>query len=113
MKTANLLKDIEYNEAGPAIKVMFQTDTTKEIRIVFKKEQYMVKHQTPYPITVSLVEGTLDFGVDDKVLNLVKGDMLSLNGGVPHDLLATKDCIVRLILSISDSVQRVKDVESS
>ena len=113
METANILKDIVYKDTGPAISVLFQTDATKEVRIVFRKDQHMAEHQTPYPITVAMLEGTLDFGVKGETLNLVKGDMLNLDGGVPHDLLATSDCIVRLTLSKSDTVQRVRDVPAS
>ncbi len=113
MESANILNDIIYKESGPAISVLFQTDATKEVRIVFKQGQCMEEHQTPYPITVAMVEGELDFGVDGKILNLVKGDLLNLDGSVPHDLLAKSDCIVRLTLSKSDSVQRVESVPSS
>ncbi len=113
MESANILKDIIYKDTAPAITVLFQTDATKEVRIVFKQGQRMEEHQTPYPITVAMVEGELDFGVNREVLNLVKGDLLNLDGGVPHDLLAKSDCIVRLTLSKSDSVQRVKDVAHS
>ena len=113
MESANIYKDIIYKDTGPAITVLFQTDATKEVRIVFKQGQHMKEHQTPYPITVAMVDGELDFGVDGGVLNLVKGDLLSLDGGVPHDLLAKSDCMVRLTLSKSDSVQRVKDVANS
>jgi len=113
MESANILKDILYKESGPAISVLFQTDATKEVRIVFRQGQRMEEHQTPYPITVAMVDGELDFGVDGKILNLVKGDLLNLDGGVPHDLLAKSDCIVRLTLSKSDSVQRVESVPSS
>jgi len=113
MESANILKDLIYKDTGPAITVLFQTDATKEVRIVFKQGQHMAEHQTPYPITVAMVEGELDFGVNGETLNLVKGDMLNLEGAVPHDLLAKSDCIVRLTLSKSDSVQRVKDVAHS
>ena len=110
MVSANIYKDIEYKESGPSIKVMFQTESTKEVRIAFKDKQVMAEHSTPYPITVSILEGTLDFGVNGEVLHLVKGDMLNLAGGVPHDLLATSEVLVRLTLSKSDAVERVQGV---
>ena len=113
METANIYKDLTYKESGPAISVLFQTNATKEVRIAFKQGQRMEEHQTPYPITVAMVEGELDFGVNGEILHLKKGDMLNLDGGVPHDLLAKSDCLVRLTLSKSDSVQRVKDVAAS
>ncbi len=110
MQSANILDDITYGEEKPAITVLFETATTKEIRIVFKKDQSMKKHQTAYPITVEMVDGELNFGVEDETHHLVKGDIVSLAGGVPHDLQSISDAIVRLTLSKSDSIQRVKDV---
>ena len=110
MNSANILENVTYNDNKPAISILLETSTSKEIRIVFTKDQYMKEHQTPHPITVELVEGTLDFGVEGKVHNLVRGDILSLDGGVPHDLLAKSKCIVRLTLSKADTLQRVEDV---
>ena len=110
MNSANILKDVTYGDKKPAISILLETATSKEIRIVFAKDQYMKKHQTPFPITVEMVEGDLDFGVEDTVHRLVKGDILSLDGGVPHDLLAKSNCIVRLTLSKGDTLQRVEDV---
>jgi len=110
MKSSSLLKNIEYKEGKPAINVLFETESTKEIRIVMRKGQIMKKHQTPFPIVVEMFEGNLDFGVEGQVHNLSRGDILALNGGVPHDLLATSDCIVRLTLAKLDSVKRVEKV---
>lgn len=110
MEYTNILKDVAYNDAKPAISVLFATETTKEIRIAFKAGQIMAKHQTKFPITVTMVKGQLDFGVEDTVHNLVEGDIVSLKGSVPHDLTAKTDCIVRLTLSFSDTVDRVRNV---
>lgn len=110
MHSTNILKDIIYNEDKPAISLLFETATTKEIRIVFKQGQMMKEHKTPYPISVEMFDGKLDFGVEDKILHLERGDLLALEGNVPHDLKALTDCIVRLTLKKQDSVQRVKKV---
>ncbi len=110
MKTANILKDLNYNNEKVAISVLFETATTKEIRILFKKGQVMKKHQTSFPITVTMLKGELDFGVNDSIHNLVKGDIVALDASIPHDLTAKKKSIVRLTLSKSDSVTRVENV---
>lgn len=110
MKSSSLLKNIEYKENKPAINVLFETESTKEIRIVMRKGQNMKKHQTPFPIVVEMFDGDLDFGVEGNLHHLTRGDILALDGGVPHDLLAKSDCIVRLTLSKSDSVKRVEKV---
>lgn len=110
MKTASIYQGIEYLENKPAIKVLFETDFTKEIRIVMKNGQLMKKHKTSYPIVVEIVEGNIDFGVEDNMLDLKKGDLIALDGGVPHDLMAKADSIVRLTLTKYDEISRVKKV---
>ena len=110
MNYTNILKDLNYGDEKVAINVLFETETTKEIRILFKKGQFMKKHQTKFPITVEIVDGAIDFGVEDKTHNLIKGDLVALAGSIPHDLTAVEDSIVRLTLSKLDSVERVKGV---
>lgn len=110
MESVNILENLNYNEDKVAISVLFETEITKEIRILFRKGQLMKKHQTKFPITVQIVEGVIDFGVQDKTHYLKKGAIVSLEGSVPHDLLAQKDSIVRLTLSKSDSIDRVKKI---
>ena len=110
MKTASLLKDLEYNDQKPAVKVLLDTDSSREIRIAMKKGQVMKEHKTPYPIVVELFEGAINFGVNGEVHTINKGDLLSLEGGIPHDLKAEEDSIVRLTLSKSDTAERVKGV---
>ena len=110
MKTASLTNDIQYHETRPTIQVLFETETGKEIRIAFKKDQVMKEHKTPFPIVVEIFEGSIDFGVNGEVHKLSKGDLVSLEASVPHDLVAVKDSIVRLSLNKGDSVKRVEDV---
>lgn len=107
MKKSSLINNLAYNDTKPSISVLFETDSTKEIRIVFKKDQLMKEHKTSFPITVEIFEGAIDFGVNGMVYNLVKGDLVSLDANVAHDLVAKKDCIVRLTLSKLDTVDRV------
>jgi len=110
MKTASILKDIEFNESKPLIKVLFETSFTKEIRIAMKAGTEMKKHQTSFPIVVEMVDGNLDFGVNNEVLKLEKGDLIALEGSVPHDLKAKTDSIVRLTLTKYDQTDRVEKV---
>lgn len=112
MKTASLTNNVEFLENRPAIQVLLETENGKEIRIAFKEGQVMKKHRTPFPIVVEIFEGSIDFGVNGDMYTLNKGDLISLEGNVPHDLKALKQSIVRLSLNSSDTAKRVEDVAS-
>ena len=113
MKIASFTENVQYNESRPVISIMLETDNSKEIRIVFKKGQIMKEHKTPFPILVQVFKGSIDFGVNGKKQRLNEGSIIALPGGVPHDLLAIKESIVRLSLSKSDSLKRVQNIETS
>ena len=110
MKTASIYQDLEFNENKPAIKAILETDFTKEIRILMRENQEMKEHQTPFPIVVELLEGEIIFGVEGQNYEVKKGDLLTLSGGVPHNLIARKESVIRLTLSKLDSSKRVEGV---
>lgn len=110
MKTVSIYQDLEFNENKPAIKVLLETDFTKEIRILMKEGQEMKEHQTPFPIVVELLEGEIAFGVEGIDYKVKKGDLLTLSGGIPHNLIAKKESVIRLTLSKLDSSKRVESV---
>lgn len=110
MQISSLSEQIEYNENKPAIKVLLESEAGKEIRIVFKKGQVMKEHKTPFAIVVEIFEGAIDFGVKGEIQSLKKGSLIGLEGGVPHDLTALEDSIVRLSLNKADSAKRVEEV---
>lgn len=110
MKTNSLTNKIIYKEDKPSVELLFETSFSKEIRILLKQGQVMKEHQTPFPIVVELFEGEVDFGVQGKTYFLKKGDVLTLDGAIPHDLKALKNSILRLTLSKHDKVERVAEV---
>lgn len=110
MKTASLRNDLVYKEDKVSIQVLMETESSKEIRILFKKGQIMKEHKAGFPITVEIHEGNISFGVNGETLILNTGDLIHLDANVPHDLLANKDSIVRLTLSKFDKVERVEKV---
>ncbi|TDN83867.1 quercetin dioxygenase-like cupin family protein [Salegentibacter sp. 24] len=113
MKKASLTENITYSENRPAVEVLMETETNKEIRIVFKTGQVLKEHKTPFPIVVEIFEGAIDFGINGEKQLLNKGSLIALEGNVPHDLSAKEDSIVRLSLTKADSAKRVEEVAES
>jgi quercetin dioxygenase-like cupin family protein len=110
MKVASFLKDIKFNQNKPALSLLLDTEFSKEIRIVFKKGQEMEDHQAPFAIIVQVIKGIIEFGVNGGTHQLNTGDMITLKPHEVHNLLSIEDSVVRLTLSKTDSVKRVKQV---
>ncbi|GHA37780.1 cupin [Salinimicrobium marinum] len=110
MKKASLVNDLQYDENKPAVQVLFDTESSKEIRIAMRKGHVMKEHKTPYPIVVEIFEGHIRFGIKGESNELKKGDLVFLEGNVPHDLEALQDSTIRLTLTKADTAERVKGV---
>lgn len=110
METNSFNQSVEFNPNRVSTKVILESSFSKEIRILLAKGQQMREHKTPYPIVVHLLKGSIDFGVENKTYTLSEGDILSLEGNVPHHLMAKENSIVRLTLSKLDKAERVEKV---
>lgn len=102
--------DLQFTDERVKISVVLETSFSKEIRVAFKKGQVMKEHKTAYPIAVHLLKGSIEFGVEGSKHQLKEGDILTLEGNIPHDLFANEESVVRLTLSKLDTVERVKGV---
>lgn len=110
MQKVNIYDNLFYSEEKVQITPILETEFCKEIRIVFTSGQVMKDHKTSFPISVEILEGQIDFGVGEEIYSLIRGDIVALEGGVMHNLSAKSDSVVRLTLSKSDSINRVKGV---
>lgn len=111
MIKASLLENVTYDDSKPKIDVLFQTEHTKEIRIALQSHQEMKEHKTPFPIVVEVTQGEIDFGIQGEKHRMNSGDLISLEGNVPHDLVALRPSVIRLSLSKSDSIDRVRSIQ--
>ncbi|PCJ67758.1 MAG: cupin [Bacteroidetes bacterium] len=113
MQVSSFNEVVDFNDHRVKTSVILESSFSKEIRILFKKGQVMKEHKTPYPIIIHLIKGQIDFGVEGVIHTLKEGDILSLDGGIPHDLTAKDESIVRLTLSKLDQAERVEKVAAS
>lgn len=110
MKNSSYNTDLEFDDNRPRTQHILETSFSKEMRNFLKKGQVLKEHRAPFPIVVHLLEGSVDFGIEGEINRLNKGDILTLAGKVPHNLLALEDSIVRLTISSLDKAERVEDV---
>ena len=110
MEIKSFEENLEFSDARIVTSVVTETTFSKEIRILLKSGQVMKEHKTPFPITVHLLSGEIDFGVEGVNHLLKKGAIVSLAGNVKHDLTAKEDSVVRLTLSKLDKIERVEEV---
>lgn len=106
-------KDIYFDEIRVKTEIIVETSFSKEIQILMNGGQVMKEHKTPYPILIHLLEGKIELGVRGNKSTLKSGDIIALEGDIPHDLMAIENSIIRLTLSKFDKVERLKSVLES
>lgn len=110
MNKASFLNDFSFAENNIKTSVVLETPFSKEIQIVLKENLEMKEHKAPFPIIVHILEGEVNFSVEEQIFTLEKGNIITLDANVPHSLLATKNALIRLTLFKSDSFERIQKV---
>ena len=78
---------------------VFKTDGLRIVLIALHKNAEMKKHTADGMISVQLLEGQILFTTGEQSVELGKGEMLALHGGVPHSVLAKEETIFLLTLT--------------
>ncbi len=110
MNIKSFTEEIEFDENRVKTKVLIETSFSKEIQILMKVGQLMKEHKTPYPILIHLLKGKINLGVKGQKLQMKSGDIIALDGDVPHDLIANENSVIRLTLSKYDKVERLNNL---
>lgn len=113
MRILSFSNDVDFGDNKINTKVILESAFSKEIRILLKQGQVMKEHKAPFPIIVHVLEGEVDFGVQGDVHALKKGDIITLDASVPHDLTAIRNSSIRLTLSKLDKMKRIEKVVSN
>ncbi|TDE02611.1 cupin domain-containing protein [Flavobacterium hiemivividum] len=111
MQKASLFENLEFNETKVAVSVLLKTSNSSEVRILLKKDQVMKEHQAPFPIVIEVFDGVIQFGVNGENQTLNRGDIISLDASVPHDLKGISDSIIRLTIHKNDTIERINSIK--
>lgn len=111
MQKSSLLENLEFNETKVAVSVLLKTSNSSEVRILLKKDQVMKEHQAPLPIVIEVFDGAIQFGINGESQTLNRGDIISLDASVPHDLKGISDSIIRLTIHKNDTIERINSIK--
>ena len=98
MSKVSFYKELVYQENRVTTKVILDTPFVKEIRILMEKGQVMAEHKAPKPIVVQVLEGEIEFHVLGVTYLLDKGELISVESNILHELRGIKKSVIRLTL---------------
>lgn len=81
---------------------IFANDNGGVVLLAFKAAQQLATHVAPAEVMVNVLEGEVDFLLNDGVHSLKAGDFMLLGAGVEHSVSAKSDAKVMLIKVKSD-----------
>jgi quercetin dioxygenase-like cupin family protein len=73
---------------------LVKTARLEVIRLMLPKGKQIPGHQVPGEITVHCLEGSIEFTVQERALQLEAGQMLFVTGGEEHSLRGLEDASV-------------------
>lgn len=108
---------IEHAKPGAAINVaplgprigdarsaaIFKSRDLEVIRLVLPAGAALPTHSVPGEITIQCLEGTLAVQLDDDAVLLRTGEMVFLEGGVPHGVRALEACSALVTIALREA----------
>lgn len=92
-----LAAQIGDNDSKVAFQQIVDNDNGGVVLLGFKAGQELERHLAPAEVMIYVIEGNVDFMMNDMPLHLHKGDFFLMGNGVPHSVKALSDAKVMLI----------------
>jgi quercetin dioxygenase-like cupin family protein len=73
------------------------------VRLVLMAGKGLVEHAAPGEISVQCIEGCIDFTIPGAVRRMHAGDLIHLQAGEPHALMAIEDSSALLTIRLTPS----------
>jgi quercetin dioxygenase-like cupin family protein len=78
-----------------------KTPNMELIRLVLPKERPMPEHWVEGDMTLQCLEGKLEVDAHGRTIALAPGEMLYLDGGVPHSVRAVEDAVALMTILLT------------
>lgn len=79
---------------------VFKSGTMRIVLVALHEGAEMKTHTAPGIISVQVLEGNISFKTEQKTADRTTGQMLALHAGIPHSVIAKKDSVFLLTLSL-------------
>ncbi|MEO5997556.1 MAG: cupin domain-containing protein [Chitinophagaceae bacterium] len=80
---------------------VFKSENMRIVLIALHEGTEVKRHTANGTISVQVMEGQIKFSTDKQSLQLNKGQMLTLHERIPHSVLAIKEAMFLLTLSVN------------
>lgn len=83
-----LTAELKYTDSQIVAKDVFSTDNGSVTLLAFANGAMLARHSVQYDVFVYVIEGSVEFEVDNQRQHLDKGDGILLPASTPHTVLA-------------------------
>lgn len=92
-----LASQVEKNESKVVFKEVMENENGGVVLLAFNAGLDLARHVAPAEVMVYVVEGEVEFTMNDRPLHLGKGDFFLMGNGVPHSVHAVTDAKIMLV----------------
>lgn len=85
-------------EDSTASRTLVDNPLLRVVVFTFGAGQLLTTHASPRAVVVTLLEGQMDFVLDDETHPMGPGDVLYMAPNAPHALTATTACRLQLVM---------------
>lgn len=94
-----LRESAAWRETGLASRTLVRGADARVVLLALAAGGRLHEHETAHSVSVQVIEGRVGLQLPDRAVELGAGELLFLEGGVPHDLVAREASVVLLTIS--------------
>ncbi len=93
-----VLADLPVTREATTSRVLVNNPLLRVVDFAFDEGQLLTEHTSPRAVTVTLLDGSMDFDLGGNTHSLTAGDVIYMAPGASHALRATSACHMQLVM---------------
>jgi len=98
-----LISEASWSEKGHNSMSLFKSDKLRIVLMGFKKNEELKAHSTKGIISVQVIRGRIKFTVDGESSDVQTGQMIVLDSGITHSVIAVEESFILLTIGMGGS----------